>query len=60
MKGNNEFRFNEATMVEIVQQWMNTAFTNAPHVSGVEAVSGSSYGPKEFVIKVTDSEGEAK
>lgn len=53
MKGNNEFRFNEATMIEIVQQWMNTAFTSAPIVSSVEAASGG-YGAHEFVIKVKE------
>lgn len=54
MKGNNELRLNEATMIEALQLWLDSKFTkDAPRVTSVEAIHSGTY-CKEFSIKVTD------
>jgi hypothetical protein len=54
MKGNNELRLNEATMIEAMQLWMDSQFKgSAPRVTVVEECKSGAY-CKEFVVKVTD------
>ena len=54
MKGNNELRLNEATMIEALQLWLDSKFAkDAPRVTSVEAINSGAY-CKEFSIKVTD------
>jgi len=54
MKGNNELRLNEATMIEALQMWIDAQFTkNPPRVASVEELSSTNY-CKEFSVKVTD------
>lgn len=54
MKGNNELRLNEATMIEALQLWIEHQFAeNAPRVSSVEEIRTGAY-YREFSVKVTD------
>ena len=58
MIGNNELRLNQATMIEAVQEYLDSLMINhAPKVSSVVASKDSPYGAGEtFVIAVTDKE----
>jgi len=58
MKGNNELRLNQATMIEALQLWVDSQFTkNPPRVVSVEELSSSGY-CKEFSVRVTDEPKE--
>lgn len=58
MKGNNELRLNEATMIEALQLWLDSKFVKAaPRVTGIEEISTGTY-CKEFKVKVTDAQQE--
>ena len=58
MKGNNEIRLNESTMVEVVQQWLNREMpNNTPKVTSVTS-DNDNYAPG-FTVKVSDQEQRA-
>jgi hypothetical protein len=59
MKGTNELRLNEATMVEALQYWLNAqmAAGKAPCVSGISVERN--VGINEFVIRLTEPEAVA-
>ena len=58
MKGNNELRLNETTMIEALQLWVDSQFAkDAPRVSSVEELRTGTY-CKEFSVKVTDEPKE--
>ena len=58
MKGSNSIEVNQATMVEIVQQWANVEFKGKPTVKSVDRVqSGSSY--KSFKIELSSDDEDA-
>ena len=57
MKGNNIFQFNESTMIEAIQFWLNHQFINPNFtVVGIE-VTSDSYG-KNFDVKISTSDNE--
>ena len=59
MKGNNELRINEATMMEAVQLWLDSKFKeNPPTVKAVEQSSDPGGYSKVFQVKLS-SEKEA-
>lgn len=44
MKGHNELRMNEATMIEVVQEWLDRQLpAGAPTVTSVKGGSGHDY-----------------
>jgi hypothetical protein len=51
MIGNNELLFNQATMVEALQMYLNASMVNSPTVVSVSKHS-SNGGVEEFSIKV--------
>lgn len=58
MKGNNELRLNQATMIEALQLWVDSQFAkDAPRVVSIEELSSTNY-CKEFSVKVTDEPKE--
>ena len=60
MKGTNELRLNEATMVEALQYWLNAqmAAGMAPAVTGCSVERGTGSG-LEFIVRLTDPEAVA-
>ena len=54
MKGNNEFRFNQATMIEIVQKWIDSHISDTPKVTAISYNSNS----MEFTIMVSSEDKE--
>ena len=58
MKGNNEMKFNQATMIEAVEYYLEKIMVApAPKVREITAAGYDSY--SEFVIKIKSDEGEA-
>lgn len=54
MKGNNELRLNEATMIEALQLWLDAQFKGpAPRVVSIEEHNSDTY-CKEFKVCVDD------
>lgn len=51
MIGNNELRFNEATMVAAMQFWLNDQFKVPPTVTSVKQGDTSAYA-KEFIVTI--------
>lgn len=54
MKGNNELRINHATMIEVVQLWVDSKFKEPLRVENVEQLSSTNY-CREFSVKITDT-----
>jgi hypothetical protein len=53
MKGNNELRLNEATLIEAVQEYLNKRMTTfAPKVISI------GYGDREFRVYVVSEEAQ--
>lgn len=61
MKGQNEIRFNQATIVDAVQEYLAKRYTPTPKVESVEWKSESrGYGNDgSFVVLVTEQPPEA-
>ena len=60
MKGHNEFVFNTATMMEIVQYWLDTKALS-PDTAGTVFVTGfeptrNDYASSTFTVTVSDKE----
>ena len=57
MIGNNSLTLNEATMIDIVQYWLDNKLLNkdekSPTVKGVKAASRSGYENNTFEISLT-------
>ena len=52
MKGVNEFRFNTATMIEAMQEYLEAKFVGvAPKVVDVRYEAGSNYTSGNFIVK---------
>lgn len=43
LKGNNKLRLNEATLTNIIQEWLNRSCVVAPTAVGVSYYSGGIY-----------------
>lgn len=59
MKGNNVFLFNEATMMEALQHWLNGQFVgdSAPIVTAIQQQpSQDRNSPRQFEISVKSEE----
>lgn len=57
MTGNNEMRLNEATMIQALQQWLDSKMPHgAPKVTSVKKESGSTYEPNIFTVGLTSEE----
>ena len=55
MRGNNELRLNQATMIEALQQYLNAQMTSAQKVVSIEQDSRPNGGTFDgFVVKLTD------
>ena len=57
MKGNNELRWNEATIIEAVQEYLDKRYTPKVRVVAV-AIDGTSYQASVFVVKVEEIQEE--
>lgn len=57
MKGNNELRLNQATIIEAVQEYLAKRYTPTPFVKSV-AMSKESYGSDWFVVQVEEAVAE--
>lgn len=56
MKGNNELILNQATMIEAVQQYLNTQMVAAAPTVVSVSFTASTYGDGQtFSVQVTDS-----
>ncbi len=55
MKGSNELRFNQATMIQIVQGWLDSHLSDQPKVTKI-GYDGSRY---EFTIELDSNEEKA-
>ncbi len=53
MRGTNELILNEATMMEIVQQWYNRTVTEKAVVTGVKVSTDTAYS-RTFVITLEE------
>jgi hypothetical protein len=53
MKGNNELRLNQATLIEAVQEYLAKRYTPTPKVNSVE-LSKEGYGDPLFLVKVEE------
>lgn len=53
MKGVNKITLNEATMIEIVQEWCDRRFPTADHVKVIRFKAATSYG-SEYEITLCD------
>lgn len=62
LQGTNEFRFNQATMREIVQHYLVTKLLDPEQVAVVENVEATKpdYGPQEFSVQVRCGTEEKK
>ena len=57
MKGNVTIKFNQATMVEAVQMYLDAQLTSAHTVARVKSTSGTSYNEEgSFEIEFTEKE----
>ena len=54
MQGSNELRFNQATMIQIVQGWVDSHLSDKPTVSKI-GYDASKY---EFIIDLDSTEKE--
>lgn len=58
MKGNNTLIFNQATMIEAVQFYLNAQMVNASKVTSVK--TGGSVNGDYFKIEITDTVGDVE
>ena len=54
MKGNNELKLNEATIIDAVQEYLDKRYTPKVVVTSVKETSNSSYSA-EFTVKVEET-----
>lgn len=55
MKGNNELRLNEATVVEALQEYLAKRYTPTPKVESISADS-KIYDGSWFIVKLSEVE----
>ena len=58
MKGNNELRLNEATLIEAVQEWLDRKWPkDSPRVTAISLSASSTYdGGPTFTVKMSADE----
>jgi hypothetical protein len=61
MKGNTTIKFNQATMIEAVQMYIDAQLTGKHSVASVKATSGGGYDSQNgFEIEISEADKETK
>ena len=58
MKGSNELRLNEATIIEALQMWLDKKMPDGLQMVKSVSLSAESYGTKTFSVLVEEKEAK--